>query len=411
MIINLKQIIQIEEEKSKIGQQGIKDQVFLKVRENLLKEPKSVEVDGIVEIMSEGFGFIRQYGLNTNFWDVYIPHSIIRNNDIRTGDMITGVVASPKDTDRNFSLLEVLLINGSKSLKNRPKFENLEAIYPTEQIKLECTSLSKEKNKAMRIVDIFAPIGRGNRCLIAAPPKTGKTEMLHSIAASVCKNYPDIILMVLLIDERPEEVGLMKKIAGAQNVFSSTFDEPSQKHVQLAELAIARAKRLVELKHHVVVLIDSLTRLTRAYNNVTPSSGKVLTGGLDTACFQKPKMILGAARNTEEGGSLTIVSTILVETNSRMDGVIFEEYKGTCNQEIVLDRAYAERRIFPAINLESSGTRGENFMIDSKILGLITTIRMMLQTQTKSNALEMIIKNIEQTKTNEEFFKIVNTKG
>lgn len=383
---------------------GIKKETWVQKVKELTTQKALITASGIVEILSEGFGFLRLQNFCTNNTDIYISHQVIKKYDLRAGDFIEIIIASPKDNDRNLSVMEVTSVNQQKPGYSRPKFDNLEAIYPEEQIKLECSELPHNRNISMRILDVFCPIGKGQRVVCIAPPRTGKTELLHSIAFSIRHNYPNITLMVVLIDERPEEVGLMKQVAGDENVISSTFDEHPSKHVQVAKLVTERAKRLVEMGHDVVLLLDSMTRLTRAFNQTVPSSGKPGTGGIESLALTESKKIVGAARNTREKGSLTQIFTVLTGSDSKMDDIIAEEIKGTCNAEIILDRIAAQKRLFPALDMYASGTRREESFRDRDLLRKIDTIRKILQSSQKMDSLELIIDRFSKTKTNAEFF-------
>ncbi|MDH3975251.1 MAG: transcription termination factor Rho [Deltaproteobacteria bacterium] len=363
--------------------------------------------EGVLEILPDGFGFLRapDYNYLPGPDDIYISPSQIRRFGLRTGDTISGQIRPPKESERYFALLRVEKINHDEPEAARGKilFDNLTPLYPDEHIKLE----TDRKNLSGRILDIVAPIGKGQRGLIVAPPRTGKTMFLQSIANSITINHPEVYLIVLLIDERPEEVtDMIRSVKG--EVVSSTFDEPPQRHVQVADMVIEKAKRLVEHKKDVVILLDSITRLARAHNTVTPASGKVLSGGIDANALQKPKRFFGAARNIEEGGSLTIIATALVDTGSRMDEVIFEEFKGTGNMESHLDRKLVEKRIFPAIDINKSGTRKEELLIEQEDLNKIWILRKVLHPLNVVDSMEFIREKIEKTKSNREFFDIMN---
>ncbi|MBI3531814.1 MAG: transcription termination factor Rho, partial [Burkholderiales bacterium] len=347
-----------------------KQELMFAIIKKRAKGGEQVFADGVLEILPDGFGFLRSpdssYTASTD--DIYISPSQVRRFNLHTGDMIEGEVRTPKDGERYFALNKLEKVNGGPPEGNKHKvmFENLTPLFPKEQMKLE-QDIRGEENITGRVIDIIAPIGKGQRALIVAQPKSGKTVMMQHIAHAISANYPDSYLMVLLIDERPEEVTEMQRTVKGE-VIASTFDEPAARHVHVAEMVIERAKRLVELKKDVVILLDSITRLARAYNNVVPSSGKVLTGGVDANALQRPKRFLGAARNVEEGGSLTIIATALVDTGSRMDEVIFEEFKGTGNSELILDRKVADKRTFPAIDIARSGTRKEELITDPQLL-------------------------------------------
>lgn len=365
--------------------------------------------DGVLEILQDGFGFLRSadgsYLAGPD--DIYVSPSQIRRFNLRTGDYITGRIRSPKDGERYFALLKVNDINGEppEASKNKILFENLTPLFPRQRFHLERGNGSTE-DITPRIIDLIAPIGKGQRGLIVSPPKAGKTMMLQNIATSIACNHPDAYLIVLLIDERPEEVTEMQRSVRGE-VISSTFDEPAIRHVQVAEMVIERAKRLVEHKRDVVILLDSITRLARAYNTVIPSSGKVLTGGVDANALQRPKRFFGAARNVEEGGSLTIIATTLVDTGSKMDEVIYEEFKGTGNMEVHLDRRIGEKRVYPAININRSGTRREDLLIDPDALQKIWILRKLLHPMDELAAMEFMLEKMKNTKTNDEFFNFM----
>ncbi len=364
---------------------------------------------GILEIMQDGYGFIRSIdkSFNESINDAYVSNTQIRRFALRNGDVVTGQVRPPKDQERYYALIKIEAVNGlpPEESKKRPLFENLTPLYATEQIKLEY----KPNGITGRMMDLFAPIGKGQRGLIVAPPRSGKTELLKEIAHGITTNNPEIDLMVLLVDERPEEVTDMERSVKGE-VYSSTFDMPAKNHVKVAEMVIEKAKRRVELGHDIVILLDSITRLARAYNTVTPSSGKVLSGGVDANALHKPKRFFGAARNIENGGSLTIIATALVETGSRMDEVIFEEFKGTGNSEVVLDRKIAERRIFPAIDILKSGTRKDELLIGPEVLQKVFILRQMLHKQENEvEALKFIYNIMGKKDTNAEFLESMNT--
>lgn len=370
------------------------------------KRGEDIYGDGVLEILQDGFGFLRSaegsYLAGPD--DIYVSPSQIRRFNLRTGDTISGKIRPPKEGERYFALLKVDHINfdAPENAKSKVLFENLTPLFANEWLKMECGNGSTEDITA-RIIDIAAPIGKGQRGLIVSPPKAGKTMMLQNIAHSISQNHPECYLMVLLIDERPEEVTEMTRSVRGE-VIASTFDEPANRHVQVAEMVIEKAKRLVEHKRDVVVLLDSITRLARAYNTVVPASGKVLTGGVDANALQRPKRFFGAARNIEEGGSLTIIATSLVETGSKMDDVIYEEFKGTGNMEIHLDRRIAERRIYPAININKSGTRREELLLSKDIIQKVWILHKLLQPMDELAAIEFLIDRLRATKTNEDFF-------
>lgn len=370
------------------------------------KQGDDVYTTGVLELLPDGFGFLRSpeasYVAGPD--DIYVSPSQIRRFHLRTGDTIKGKIRSPKDSERYFALIKVEELNYEKpeNSKNKVPFENLTPLFPNERFSLERGNGSTE-DLTPRIIDLAAPIGKGQRALIVAPPKSGKTMILQSVAQSIAANYPDSDLIVLLIDERPEEVTEMERSVRGE-VVSSTFDEPASRHVQVAEMVIEKAKRLVEHKRDVVILLDSITRLARAYNTVSPSSGKVLTGGVDANALQRPKRFFGAARNIEEGGSLTIIATALVETGSRMDEVIFEEFKGTGNMELQLERKLADRRMYPAINVTRSGTRKEDLLTDADDLHKLWILRKLLAPMDPLEAMEFLMDRLKATKTNAEFF-------
>ncbi len=381
----------------------------------ILKQLASQEVEiigeGVVELLMDGFGFLRS--ANVNYLpgpdDIYISPSQIRRFSLKTGDTVEGPIRGPKDGERYFALLKVNTINfeDPEKIKHKTHFDNLTPLYPNERFKMEIENPTT-KDLSARVIDLVAPLGKGQRGLIVAPPRTGKTVLLQNIAHSITANHPECYLIVLLIDERPEEVTDMQRSVKGE-VVSSTFDEPAQRHVQVAEMVIEKAKRLVEHGRDVVILLDSITRLGRAYNTVVPSSGKVLTGGVDANALQRPKRFFGAARNIEEGGSLTIIATALIDTGSRMDEVIFEEFKGTGNSEIVLDRKVADKRIFPSMDILKSGTRKEDLLIPKQDLQKIYVLRRILAPMGTTDAIEFLIDKLKQTKGNSDFFDSMNT--
>ena len=390
-----------------------KQELMFAIIKKRARTGEQIIADGVLEILPDGFGFLRSpdtsYTASTD--DIYISPSQVRRFNLHTGDMIEGEVRTPKDGERYFALNKLDKVNGDlpESNKHKVMFENLTPLFPKVQMKLE-QDTKAEENITGRVIDIIAPIGKGQRALIVAQPKSGKTVMMQHIAHAISANYPDSYLMVLLIDERPEEVTEMQRTVKGE-VIASTFDEPAARHVHVAEMVIERAKRLVELKKDVVILLDSITRLARAYNNVVPSSGKVLTGGVDSNALQRPKRFLGAARNVEEGGSLTIIATALVDTGSRMDEVIFEEFKGTGNSEIHLDRRLYEKRVFPSIQLNRSGTRREELLLQPEILQKTRILRQFLYNMDEVEAMEMVLKQMRATKTNSEFFDMMRRGG
>lgn len=383
-----------------------KQELMFAIIKKRARTGEQIIADGVLEILPDGFGFLRSpdtsYTASTD--DIYISPSQVRRFNLHTGDMIEGEVRTPKDGERYFALNKLDRVNGGGPEENKHKvmFENLTPLFPKEQMRLE-RDIKGEENITGRVIDIIAPIGKGQRALLVAPPKSGKTVMMQHIAHAISANYPNSHMMVLLVDERPEEVTEMQRTVKGE-VIASTFDEPAARHVHVAEMVIERAKRLVELKKDVVILLDSITRLARAYNNVVPSSGKVLTGGVDANALQRPKRFLGAARNVEEGGSLTIIATALVDTGSRMDEVIFEEFKGTGNSEIHLDRRLYEKRVFPSIQLNRSGTRREELLLAPDILSKTRILRQFLYNMDEIESMEMVLKQMRATKTNAEFF-------
>ena len=377
----------------------------------ILKELADSEVEifgqGVLEVLTDGFGFLRSP--ESNYLpgpdDIYVSPEVLKKANIRTGDTVEGPITAPQDNERYFALTDVSRINFEEPEKARQKvhFDNLTPLYPEERLQMEGQDPTK-KDRSGRVIDIVAPIGKGQRALIVAPPRTGKTVLLQNIAAAIEENHPECYLIVLLIDERPEEVTDMRRSVKGE-VVASTFDEPATRHVQVAEMVIEKAKRLVEHKRDVVILLDSITRLGRAYNTTVPSSGKVLTGGVDANALQRPKRFFGAARNVENGGSLTIVATALIDTGSRMDEVIFEEFKGTGNSEVVLDRKIADKRTFPAIDIMKSGTRKEELITPPAQLSKIYILRRILGPMGTSDAIEFLLDKLKQTKTNDEFFE------
>ncbi|MEO7547055.1 MAG: transcription termination factor Rho [Ramlibacter sp.] len=391
-----------------------KQELMFAIIKKRARAGEQVFADGVLEILPDGFGFLRSpdtsYTASTD--DIYISPSQVRRFNLHTGDMIEGEVRTPKDGERYFALTKLDKVNDGPPEQNKHKvmFENLTPLFPKEQMKLERDNFKGEENITSRVIDIIAPIGKGQRALLVAPPKSGKTVMMQHMAHAIAANYPDSYMMVLLVDERPEEVTEMQRSVKAE-VIASTFDEPAARHVHVAEMVIERAKRLVELKKDVVILLDSITRLARAYNNVVPSSGKVLTGGVDSNALQRPKRFLGAARNVEEGGSLTIIATALVDTGSRMDEVIFEEFKGTGNSEIHLDRRLYEKRVFPSIQLNRSGTRREELLLAPEILQKTRILRQFMYNMDEIESMEMVLKSMRATKSNVEFFDMMRRGG
>ena len=390
-----------------------KQELMFAIIKKRARAGEQVFADGVLEILPDGFGFLRSpdtsYTASTD--DIYISPSQVRRFNLHTGDMIEGEVRIPKDGERYFALTKLDQVNGDLPENNKHKvmFENLTPLFPKEQMRLE-RDIKGEENITGRIIDIIAPIGKGQRALLVAPPKSGKTVMMQHIAHAITANYPDSHVMVLLVDERPEEVTEMQRSVKGE-VIASTFDEPAARHVHVAEMVIERAKRLVELKKDVVILLDSITRLARAYNNVVPSSGKVLSGGVDSNALQRPKRFFGAARKVEEGGSLTIIATALIDTGSRMDEVIFEEFKGTGNCEIHLDRRLYEKRVFPAIQLNRSGTRKEELLLSPEILLKSRILRQFIYNLDEIESMELMLKNMKSTKTNVDFFDMMRRGG
>ena len=386
-----------------------KQELMFAIMKKRAKQGEQIFGDGVLEVLPDGFGFLRSpetsYLASTD--DIYISPSQIRRFNLHTGDSIEGEVRTPKDGERYFALVKVDKVNGMQpeKIKHRIMFENLTPLHPNQPMRLE-RDIKSEENITGRILDIFAPIGKGQRALIVASPKSGKTVMMQHMAQAITANNPDAILIVLLVDERPEEVTEMQRTVRGE-VVASTFDEPATRHVQVAEMVIEKAKRLVELKKDVVILLDSITRLARAYNTVVPSSGKVLTGGVDANALQRPKRFFGAARNLEEGGSLTIIGTALIETGSRMDEVIYEEFKGTGNSEIHLERRLAEKRMYPAINLNKTSTRREELLIKPDLLQKIWVLRKFIHDMDEVDSMEFILDKIRATKNNDEFFDMM----
>jgi transcription termination factor Rho len=383
-----------------------KQELIFALLKNHAKKGETISGSGALEVLSDGFGFLRSP--DTSYLagpdDIYVSPSQIRRFNLHVGDTVQGEIRTPKEGERYFALVKVDSINGEppEKAKNKILFENLTPLHPDEHLKLE-RDIKAEENITSRVIDMIAPVGKGQRGLLVAPPKSGKTVMLQHIAHAITSNHPDVVLIVMLIDERPEEVTEMSRTVRGE-VVASTFDEPPQRHVQVAEMVIEKAKRLVEHKKDVVILLDSITRLARAYNTVQPASGKVLTGGVDANALQKPKRFFGAARNIEEGGSLTILATALIDTGSRMDEVIYEEFKGTGNSEIHLDRRSAEKRVFPAINVNRSGTRREELLLPPDILQKVWVLRKLLYPMDDLDAMEFLLDKIRATKTNADFF-------
>ncbi|GHG13300.1 MULTISPECIES: transcription termination factor Rho [Paracoccus] len=387
-----------------------KGEMMFSILKEHAEEGFDIGGDGVLEVVQDGFGFLRSTAANylPGPDDIYVSPDMIRQHSLRTGDTVEGVIRAPGENERYFALTKVERINFEDPEKARHKvaFDNLTPLYPNERLKMEIEDPTL-KDRSARIIDLVAPIGKGQRSLIVAPPRTGKTVLLQNIAHSIERNHPECYLIVLLIDERPEEVTDMQRSVKGE-VVSSTFDEPASRHVAVSEMVIEKAKRLVEHKRDVVILLDSITRLGRAFNTVVPSSGKVLTGGVDANALQRPKRFFGAARNIEEGGSLTIIATALIDTGSRMDEVIFEEFKGTGNSEIVLDRKVADKRVFPAMDILKSGTRKEELLVDSKDLQKTYLLRRILNPMGTTDAIEFLISKLKQTKSNSEFFDSMN---
>ena len=388
-----------------------KQELYFAILQNLADQEIEILGQGVIEVLQDGFGFLRSSDANylPGPDDIYISPSQIRKFSLRTGDTVEGYIRGPKEGERYFALVKVNLINfeDPKNMRTKVHFDNLTPLYPEEALTMEIMEAEK-KDLSDRIIDIVAPLGKGQRALIVSPPRTGKTVLLQNIANSITKNQPECYLIVLLIDERPEEVTDMQRSVDGE-VVSSTFDEPATRHVAVSEMVMEKAKRLVEHGRDVVILLDSITRLGRAFNTVVPSSGKVLTGGVDANALQRPKRFFGAARNIEEGGSLTIISTALIDTGSRMDEVIFEEFKGTGNSEVVLDRKMADKRVFPAIDIMKSGTRKEELLLDKEKLHKIYVLRRILDPMGTVDAIEFLLDKLSQTQSNDEFYDSMNT--
>ncbi len=388
-----------------------KQDMMFAILKQLATNNVSIYGDGVLEVLPDGFGFLRSPEANylPGPDDIYVSPSQVRRFGLRTGDTVEGEIRAPKDGERYFALLKVNDINfeDPQAVRHRINFDNLTPLYPERRLSMEIDSPTIS-DPTLRVIDLITPIGKGQRALIVAPPRTGKTVMLQNIAHAVAENHPECYLIVLLIDERPEEVTDMARSVKGE-VVSSTFDEPATRHVQVAEMVIAKAKRLVEHKRDVVILLDSITRLARAYNTVVPSSGKVLTGGVDSNALQRPKRFFGAARNIEEGGSLTIIATALIDTGSRMDEVIFEEFKGTGNSEIILDRKLTDKRTWPSIDITRSGTRKEELLVDKGTLSKMWVLRRILMPMGVVDAMEFLLKKLKETKNNPDFFDSMNT--
>ena len=390
-----------------------KQEILFAILKKLAEKNEQITAIGVLEVLQDGFGFLR--AIESNYLpgpdDIYVSPSQIRKFGLRTGDSVEGEIRGPKDAERYFALLKVNKINFDEpeKVKNKIAFDNLTPLYPNERIKLEVemTKIEKKPDNTARLIDLVSPIGKGQRSLIVSPPRAGKTIILQNIAQSITANHPECYLMVLLIDERPEEVTDMQRSVKGE-VVASTFDEPASRHVAVAEMVIEKAKRLVEHKKDVVILLDSITRLGRAYNAVIPSSGKVLTGGVDANALQRPKRFFGAARNVEEGGSLTIISTALIDTGSRMDEVIFEEFKGTGNSELILDRKVADKRIYPALDITRSGTRREELLFEKDDLSKMNVLRRIISPMGTMDGIEFLIAKLKNTKNNSDFFESMN---
>lgn len=387
-----------------------KQEMMFAILKKMADNGTTIFGDGVVEVLQDGFGFLRS--ADSNYLpgpdDIYVAPNIVRKNSIRTGDTVEGEIRSPKDGERYFALTKINKINfdDPEKVKHRINFDNLTPLFPEDKLKLD-TEDPTSKDLTTRVIDLISPLGKGQRAIIVAPPRTGKTEMLKSVAHAITESHPEIYLIVLLIDERPEEVTDMDRSVKGE-VISSTFDEPAARHVQVAEMVVEKAKRLVEHKRDVVILLDSITRLARAYNTVIPSSGKVLTGGVDANALQRPKRFFGAARNIEHGGSLTIIGTALVDTGSRMDEVIFEEFKGTGNSEIILDRKLSDKRTFPAIDITKSGTRKEDLLVDKDTLSKMWVLRRILHPMGAIDSMEFLIDKMKDSKNNADFFETMN---
>jgi transcription termination factor Rho len=387
----------------------LKQDLIFSILKKLAEQGGSIVGEGVLEVLGDGFGFLRSPEANylAGPDDIYVSPSQIRRFGLRTGDTVNGQIRAPKQGERYFALLKVTEINNDApdKIAHRVNFDNLTPLYPNERLNLE---VNNSKDYSSRVIDLICPLGKGQRALVVAPPRTGKTMLMQNIAHSIAANHPEVVLIVLLIDERPEEVTDMTRSVKGE-VVSSTFDEPATRHIQLAEMVIEKAKRLVEQKRDVVILLDNITRLARAYNAVVPSSGKVLSGGVDSNALQRPKRFFGAARNIEFGGSLTIIATALVETGSRMDEVIFEEFKGTGNSEIILDRKISDKRVFPAIDVTKSGTRKEDLLYDKGVLSKLWMLRRILMPMGGVDAMDFLIEKLKQTKNNNDFFDSMNS--
>jgi len=411
-LLNLAEELEVENSSSLRKQ----DMMFA-ILKAFAENDQAIHGDGTLEILPDGFGFLRNPEANylPGPEDIYVSPAQVRRFSLRTGDTVDGEIRAPKEGERYFALVKIDKINfeAPDAVKHRINFDNLTPLYPTSRLKMEIEAAEPAakgmpKDNTARVIDLIAPIGKGQRALVVAPPRTGKTVMLQNIAAAISANHPEVFLIVLLIDERPEEVTDMSRSVKGE-VVASTFDEPATRHVQVTEMVIEKAKRLVEHKRDVVILLDSITRLARAYNTVVPSSGKVLTGGVDANALQRPKRFFGAARNIEEGGSLTIIATALIDTGSRMDEVIFEEFKGTGNSEIILDRKLSDKRTFPAIDITKSGTRKEELLVEKSTLSKMWVLRRILNPMGTTDAMEFLLDKLKYSKTNNDFFEAMNT--
>jgi transcription termination factor Rho len=389
----------------------LKQEMVFAILKRMAEQGEEITGVGVIEVLQDGFGFLRYPEANylAGPDDIYVAPAIVKKIGLRTGDTVEGVLRAPKDQERYFALQQVKSVNFEEPEKcrHRVNFDNLTPLYPEKRLKMEFIDLAKKEDLSRRVIDLIVPQGKGQRTLVVAPPRVGKTVMLQNIAHAITANHPECYLIVLLIDERPEEVTDMARTVKGE-VVSSTFDEPATRHVNLAEMVIEKAKRLVEHKRDVVILLDSITRLARAYNTVVPSSGKVLTGGVDANALQRPKRFFGAARNIEHGGSLTIIGTALIETGSRMDEVIFEEFKGTGNSEIILDRKMADKRVFPAMDITKSGTRKEDLLYEKGEMAKVWMLRKILNPMGPMDAMEFLLDKMKETKSNDEFFERMN---
>ncbi len=406
------ELVEMAEELGVEGASTMRRQdIMFGILKEVAEDGEEIIGQGTIEVLADGFGFLRNAEANylAGPDDIYVSPNQVRKWGLRTGDTVEGEIRAPKDGERYFAITKLISVNydDPEVVRHRVNFDNLTPLYPDEKLNLD-TLDPTVKDKSARVIDIISPQGKGQRALIVAPPRTGKTVLLQNIAKAITDNHPEVFLLVLLVDERPEEVTDMQRSVKGE-VISSTFDEPASRHVQVAEMVIEKAKRLVEHKKDVVILLDSITRLGRAYNTVVPSSGKVLTGGVDANALQRPKRFFGAARNIEEGGSLSIIATALIDTGSRMDEVIFEEFKGTGNSEIVLDRKVADKRVFPAMDILKSGTRKEDLLVDKADLQKTYVLRRILNPMGTTDAIEFLISKLKQTKTNSEFFDSMNT--